>query len=73
MPVLPLVGSTMIMPGLSRPPSIASCTIALPMRSLTELNGLYPSCLSTTFPGKPLPILPKAISGVLPAVSVMLW
>jgi hypothetical protein len=40
MPVLPLVGSTITIPGLSAPRCIASPTIAIPMRSFTELNGL---------------------------------
>jgi hypothetical protein len=39
-PVFPLVGSTMIIPGRSRPFSTASLTIAAPIRSFTELNGL---------------------------------
>ena len=40
MPVLPDVGSTMNMPGRSRPFSTASLIIAAPIRSFTELNGL---------------------------------
>jgi hypothetical protein len=40
MPVFPLVGSTISMPGLSRPVAIASVIIALPIRSFTESNGL---------------------------------
>jgi hypothetical protein len=35
-PVFPLVGSTMIMPGRSRPFCTASLIIAAPMRSFTE-------------------------------------
>jgi hypothetical protein len=36
MPVLPLVASTMALPGLRRPRSSASQTIAAPMRHFTE-------------------------------------
>jgi hypothetical protein len=46
MPVLPLVASTMDMPGFSVPRSSASHTMADPIRHLTEYAGLRPSILA---------------------------
>jgi hypothetical protein len=69
--VLPLVGSTTTMPGLSTPRSIASSTIAAPMRSFTELYGLNPSCFTAIRAGSPAPSLRSQMSGVFPIVSVM--
>ena len=40
MPVLPLVASTIVPPGLSWPDFSAASMIATPIRSLTELAGL---------------------------------
>ena len=40
MPVLPLVASTMVPPGLSSPDASAASIIETPMRSLTLLAGL---------------------------------
>ena len=39
-PVLPLVGSTMVPPGFSSPEASAASTMAMPMRSFTLLDGL---------------------------------
>ena len=70
MPVLPLVGSTITIPGFSVPRSIASSTIAAPMRSFTELKGLYPSCLTATRAASPLVRRVSWTRGVLPTVAV---
>src|SRR5581483_1761895 len=48
MPVLPLVGSTRVSPGLMVPRRSASSTMASAMRSLTEPPGLSDSILATT-------------------------
>ncbi len=40
MPVLPLVASTIVPPGLSRPEASAASTIETPIRSFTLLAGL---------------------------------
>ena len=48
MPVLPLVGSTMIVFGLIFPAFSAASIIATPMRSLTDQSGLKFSSLATT-------------------------
>jgi hypothetical protein len=73
MPVLPLVGSTMTMPGRSTPRAMASSIIAAPIRSFTELYGLNPSCFTAMRPGRPLPSRVSRINGVLPTVSVTSW
>ena len=46
-PVLPLVGSMMVPPGLSRPARSAASIIGRPMRSLTEPPGLSISILAS--------------------------
>jgi hypothetical protein len=43
--VLPLVGSTTVPPGASRPSAARASSIATPMRSLTECVGLKNSSL----------------------------
>src|SRR5437867_572000 len=48
MPVLPLVGSTIVPPGLSAPRRSASSTMATPMRSLTLPPGLNDSTFAMT-------------------------
>jgi hypothetical protein len=73
MPVFPLVGSTMIIPSRSTPRAMASSIIAAPIRSFTELYGLYPSCFTTIRPGSPFPSRLSRMSGVLPIVSVTSW
>jgi len=50
MPVLPLVGSTSVAPGLSVPFFSASAIIARPMRSLTLPPGFRLSTLPMTRP-----------------------
>ena len=46
-PVLPEVGSTMVIPGRSSPLASAASIIEMPMRSLTEPPGLNDSSLAT--------------------------
>ena len=48
MPVLPLVGSTMVSPGLRRPSRSAASTMATAMRSLTLPPGLRASSFPST-------------------------
>ena len=48
MPVLPLVGSTMVSPGWRRPSRSAASTMATAMRSLTLPPGLRASSLPST-------------------------
>ncbi len=51
MPVLPLVGSTIVvLPGMMRPWASSASIIATPMRSLTLPIGLKNSSLATTSP-----------------------
>jgi len=69
-PVLPLVASTIVPPGLSSPDFSAASTIATPMRSFTELAGLRNSSLAAIV--APAPALSRLIrtSGVLPTMAV---
>jgi hypothetical protein len=71
MPVLPLVGSTMTMPGRSVPRSRASSIMATPMRSFTDAYGLKPSCLTSTSASPSRTSRFSRMSGVSPMVSVM--
>ncbi|MNP41838.1 hypothetical protein D3C76_1355620 [compost metagenome] len=65
MPVLPEVGSTMVMPGLSLPLLSASQIMFAPIRHLTEYPGLRPSILaSTVTPRGAMRLI--CTSGVLP-------
>jgi hypothetical protein len=48
MPVLPLVGSTMMLSLLISPSRSAASIMATPMRSFTEWDGFMYSSLSTT-------------------------
>src|SRR5271166_4526491 len=70
MPVLPLVASITVWPGLSLPVRSASSITPSASRSLTEPNGLKASILtkSCTSGGASLPI---RTTGVLPTVSRM--
>jgi hypothetical protein len=69
MPVLPLVGSISVAPGLMSPRSCARRIIENAGRSLTEPAGLLPSSFTSTA----LPVLPgrrfNFTSGVLPTKS----
>jgi hypothetical protein len=72
MPVLPLVASIRVSPGLISPRSWAWSIIDSAARSLTEPAGLLPSSLTSTV----LPVAPgmrfRRTSGVLPTQSSML-
>ena len=48
MPVLPLVGSTIVPPGLSEPSASAASTMRLAIRSFTDPPGLRYSTLAST-------------------------
>ncbi|MNC72743.1 hypothetical protein D3C75_1238400 [compost metagenome] len=74
MPVLPLVGSTRVAPGLILPACSSASIMATPMRSLTELIGLKNSSLASTVAlgASSLVRLGSRTSGVSPMVSMML-
>jgi hypothetical protein len=71
-PVLPLVGSTMVPPGLSRPAASASSTIRSAIRSFTEPPGLTYSTLASTVAWMPSVTLRRRTSGVFPIMSTTL-
>jgi len=66
MPVLPLVGSTIIVFGLILPAFSAASIIATPMRSLTDQSGLKFSSLATTVARASPTTRRRRIKGVLP-------
>src|SRR5689334_11689364 len=70
MPVLPLVASTIVPPGLSSPERSAALTMDTPIRSLTEAAGFWNSSLAAMV--APAPLLRRLIrtSGVLPTIAV---
>ena len=70
-PVLPLVGSRMIVSFLISPRFSASSIIATPIRSLTLLIGLNDSSLASTVAPAPLVRRFSRTSGVLPIVAVI--
>ena len=72
MPVLPLVPSMMVPPGLSKPAFSASSTMRTAMRSFTELPGLKYSTLARMVPLMPAVTLLSLTSGVWPTAS-MTW
>ena len=72
MPVLPLVGSTMMLSALSLPACSAASIIAMPMRSLTLPSGLKNSHLSAIVASRPAVTWLSRTSGVWPTVSTML-
>ena len=47
-PVLPLVGSMICIPGFNNPACSAACTMPAPIRHLTENAGLRDSILAST-------------------------
>jgi len=71
MPVLPLVGSMMDMPGLRRPFSSASHTMLAPTRHFTEPAGLRNSSFARTRAFAPAASLRTATSGVPPIVCAL--
>src|SRR5436190_6374757 len=64
--MLPLVSSTTVPPGRSRPSRSASATIRSATRSLTLPPGENISSLSATRPGRPAASRSSATSGVWP-------
>src|SRR6266404_1263087 len=66
MPVLPLVDSTIALPGPRTPRCSASHSIAAPRRSLTEYAGLRPSIFPRMRAGAPSVTRFKRTSGVRP-------
>ena len=72
-PVLPLVGSTIVPPGLSQPLRSASSIMRMPMRSLTEPPGLSISSLATTGVRIPLVTRLSRTRGVCPSASMTFW
>src|SRR3990172_2651893 len=65
-PVLPLVGSTSVPPGLSTPPRSASSIIPRPSRSLTAPPGLSCSSFARTVGRRPLAMRVRRTMGVFP-------
>ena len=72
-PVLPLVPSTIVPPGLKRPSASASSIILSAIRSFTELPGLKVSYLAKTKQGKDAVSLLTFTIGVFPMVSKILF
>jgi hypothetical protein len=68
-PVLPLVGSTIVPPGLSWPDRSARSTMASPMRSFTDPPGFRYSTLASRVGASPLPSRDSRTSGVPPTTS----
>ena len=73
MPVLPDVGSTIMVLAWILPAFSAASIMAAAMRSLTLLPGLKNSSLTATRAGKSLPNAFNCSNGVLPIKSVMLF
>ena len=73
MPVLPLVGSRIIVSGPSTPASSAASIMLRPMRSLTLPAGLKNSSLAATVATAPSAMRLIRTNGVLPISSVILF
>ena len=71
MPVLPEVGSMMVVFGVIRPSFAAAVIMAAPIRSLTLPSGLKNSAFTATVAGTPADTRPSLMSGVRPMVSRM--
>ena len=71
MPVLPLVGSRMMVSGPISPSRSAASIIATPMRSLTLPAGLKDSSFATTCAAAPSVTRRSRTSGVFPISCVM--
>ena len=69
-PVLPLVGSTTTVPGLSLPWASASSIMATPMRSFTDHMGLALSSLAATVALAPSTSRRSLMRGVPPITCV---
>ena len=70
--MLPLVGSTIVPPGWSRPAFSASSTMRSAMRSFTLPPGLRYSTLASTVAAMPSVTLRSRTRGVLPIISTTL-
>src|SRR5687768_5887720 len=70
-PVLPLVGSTIVPPGFSFPSRSAASTRAIAARSLIDPPGLSASIFATSCGRRSLPRRPSRTRGVLPTASRM--
>src|SRR5918999_4519819 len=68
-PVLPLVGSTIVPPGLSRPARSARSTMASPIRSFTDPPGFRYSTLASRVGPRPRPSRDNRTNGVPPTTS----
>src|SRR5450759_1205247 len=73
MPVLPLVGSRMMVSGLIDPARSAASIIDRPIRSFTLCEGFWNSSLASTSATHPCVSRLMRTSGVLPISSVTLW
>ena len=73
MPVLPLVGSTMVAPGVSTPRASSAAIMETPIRSFTLEIGLKNSSLASTSPAGFSSAVRRGsrTSGVSPMVSRM--
>ncbi len=71
MPVLPLVGSTMVAPGLILPAASASSIMATANRSLMLPSGFMDSILANSSAPAAAPIRGRRTSGVLPMALVI--
>ena len=69
MPVLPLVGSISVSPGLMRPLFSASSSIRTPIRSLIDPPGFMNSHLATTSQARPAVTALSLTMGVSPTAS----
>ena len=68
-PVFPLVGSTIVPPGLSSPSRSAASTSAIAARSLMEPPGLSASTFATSCGVRSFPSRERRTSGVWPTAS----
>jgi hypothetical protein len=66
MPVLPLVASIRVSPGLTSPRASACMIIDSAGRSFTEPAGLFPSSLARITLSRPAPMRLSLTSGVFP-------
>ena len=69
MPVLPLVGSMSVSPGLMSPRFSASSSMRTPMRSFTEPPGFMNSSLARISAGRSRPMRARRTIGVRPTAE----
>ena len=70
MPVLPEVGSMMVVLGVMRPSFSPASIMAAPIRSFTLPSGLKNSAFTATVAGRPAETRWSLISGVRPTVAM---